>query len=61
MLVDVYPLLSKIVEKFGRVHHHVNYKPFKQNKLIRIDDYDSIVKKGINNYGMKLVIIPEKK
>lgn len=52
MMVDVYPHLSEIVEKFGRVHHHVNYKPFKRNRLKRIDGLE--VPKGINNYGMEL-------
>lgn len=52
MLVDVYPDLSKIVHKFNRVHHTVNYKPFKKNKLILKKDYQ--IKEGVNNYGMIL-------
>ena len=59
MIVDVYPNISEIVHKFGRVHHHVNYAPFKQNKLERVDNYDEIVEKGINNYGMELINIEE--
>lgn len=53
MLVDMHPDVSQLVWKYGRWHHHVNYEPFKKNKLI--------LKKGItlptetNNYGMELV------
>ena len=34
-LRDLHPDVTKIVWKFGRWHHQVNYKPFKKNKLIR--------------------------
>lgn len=54
-LRDAHPDVTKITQKFNRWHHHVNYKPFKKNKLIRVDNYDEIVKDGINNYGMKLI------
>lgn len=57
MMVDVYPRLSKIVHKFGRVHHEVNYKPFKKNKLKRVDNYDEVVTLGVDNYGMKLIML----
>lgn len=43
----------KVVWKFGRWHHSVNYKPFKKNKLIKIERLDIVPK--INNYGMKLI------
>lgn len=54
-LVEQHPDVAKVVWRFNRWHHHVNYKPFKKNKLIRVDNYDEIVKDGINNYGMKLI------
>ena len=50
-----HPDVVKVTWKFNRWHHQVNYKPFKHNKLQRVDNYDEIVKDGINNYGMKLV------
>lgn len=53
MIVDVYPQISKIVEKFGRTHHHVNYKPFKVNKLKRKEGVKT--KDVVNNFGMKLI------
>jgi hypothetical protein len=52
-LVDQHPDVAKVTWKYGRWHHQVNYKPFKKNKLIFKKDY--IKKKGINNYGMKLI------
>ena len=52
MQVKVHPDVSKIVWRFGRVHHHVDYSKFKVNKLIKIKDIN--IKKGVDNYGMEL-------
>ena len=52
-LVNQHPDVAKVTWKYGRWHHQVNYKPFKKNKLIFRKDY--VKKKGINNYGMKLI------
>lgn len=52
MQVAVHPDVSRLVWKFGRVHHHVDYTPFKKNKLIRKDDVS--IEPGVNNYGMEL-------
>jgi len=52
MLVDMHPDLSRIVWKFKRCHHHVDYSSFKENKLIRNSDVR--VEHGVNNYGMEL-------
>ena len=52
MLVDMHPDVARIVKKYGRWHHFVNYRPFKRNKLIRREGL--VVPKGINNYGMVL-------
>jgi hypothetical protein len=48
-----HPDIVKVVWRFNRWHHWVNYKPFKQNKLIKKKGIK--IKKGINNYGMELV------
>jgi len=53
MQVNVHPDVSRIVWRFGRWHHYVDYKPFKKNKLIRSVDFK--VPEGPNEYGMKLV------
>jgi hypothetical protein len=52
MLADVHPDVARVVWRYGRVHHHVNYRPFKANSLV--------LRKGVvpaatpNNYGMSL-------
>lgn len=53
MLVQAHPDVARLVRKWNRWHHQVDYRPFKSNRLIR--------KAGIeipaepNEYGMKLV------
>jgi len=53
MQVRLHPDVSKLVWRFGRVHHYVDYRPFKQNKLVRRDDVE--IPTGTNDYGMRLV------
>lgn len=57
MLANLHPDVAKVVWRFNRWHHHVNYKPFKANELIR--KRDPIIDGGVNNYDMKLVRIPK--
>lgn len=52
-LKDAHPDVVKITKKFGRWHHHVNYKPFRNNKLIRKKNI--VIPDVVNNYGMKLI------
>lgn len=52
MQVAVHPDVSRLVWKFGRWHHHVDYTPFKTNKLIRKSEVE--IPTGVNNYGMEL-------
>jgi hypothetical protein len=59
MQVDLHPDVSKLVWKFGRWHHHVDYSSFqKNNKLIKKKNLN--IEDKINNYGMKLVDIKDK-
>jgi hypothetical protein len=53
MQVLMHPDVSKLVWRFGRWHHLVDYKPFKANHLILRDDY--VPKRGVDNYGMELI------
>jgi hypothetical protein len=53
MLEELHPDVAKVVYKFGRIHHFVDYTPFKKNKLIR--DESIKIDNKINNYGMILV------
>lgn len=57
MLLDMHPDLTKLVYKFGRPHHFVDYTPFRKNKLKRKKDIT--VEKGINEYGMRLKSEPK--
>ena len=51
-LQNQHPKFARVVWKFNRWHHHVNYRPFKKNKLIKKQGIQIVNK--INNYGMKL-------
>lgn len=44
MLARVHPDVSEVTWKFNRIHHHVNYKAFAKNKLIKKPDYAERVK-----------------
>tara|TARA_Y100000294_G_C8450542_1_gene294517 strand:- start:21 stop:833 length:813 start_codon:yes stop_codon:yes gene_type:complete len=58
MLADMHPDVARVIWKWNRWHHHVDYKPFKKNILIKKKNLD--IKKGINNYGLVLKNISEK-
>ena len=48
-----HPDLVKVIRKWGRWQHQVDYRPFKKNRL-RLKP-GVVIPEGINNYGMKLV------
>lgn len=52
MLADLHPDVAKVVWRFNRWHHHVDYRAFKKNKLIK---HSCVDLDGVNNFGMKLV------
>lgn len=53
MLVKVHPDVSRLAWKFNRWHHHVDYRPFKTNRLKRKPGID--LPEDPNEYGMRLV------
>lgn len=53
MLADLHPDVASVVWRFNRWHHHVDYRPFKANRLIKRTNV--FIENKINNYGMKLV------
>lgn len=55
MQVTMHPDVSRLVWKFGRWHHYVDYSQFKNNKLILKKDV--IIPEEPNEYGMKLLKI----
>lgn len=57
MQVAMHPDVSRIVQRYGRWHHHVDYSPFKKNKLILKPDV--VIPHGVDELGMKLVRQPK--
>ena len=53
MQVAVHPDVSRLVWRFNRWHHHVDYRRFRKNKLIRKPGIE--IPEGVNEYGMRLV------
>lgn len=52
MLADMHPDVARVVWRYGRWHHHVNYNPFKKNKLKLKSGLN--IPKEVNTYGMIL-------
>jgi len=52
MLVDMHPDVTRLVWRYGRWHHWVDYEPFKKNALKRKEWI--LLSNGVNNYGMRL-------
>lgn len=53
IVARMHPDVAKVVWRFGRWHHYVDYRPFKRTALRRKADVDVPV--GIDDYGMKIV------
>lgn len=53
-LREQHPDVTTVTRKWGRWQHHVDYSPFKGNRLVLRDG--AIIERGSNNYGMKLVV-----
>lgn len=47
-----HPDIVTVTRKWNRWQHHVNYKPFARNALIKRKGVE--LKQGVNNFGMKL-------
>jgi hypothetical protein len=56
-LAEQHPDVAKVVWRYERWHHEVDYRPFKQNRLIKKDGL--IIPDRINNYGMTLKVLDE--
>lgn len=55
-LATQHPDVAKVVWRFKRWHHHVDYRPFRRNALIRRADYRAT--NSVDNYGMVLKEVP---
>jgi hypothetical protein len=51
-LYEQHPDIVKIVNRYNRWHHQVDYSVFKNNKLIKKDNLN--IENKVNNYGMVL-------
>lgn len=56
MLSDLHPDVAKVVWRYNRWHHHVDYRPFRNNLLTLKDNADLI--NGKLWYDMKCVSVP---
>jgi hypothetical protein len=56
-LREQHPDLVTIAWKWDRWQHHVDYTPFKNNKLIMKDGI--VIKQGVDNYGMVLKVVED--
>lgn len=52
-LKNQHPDIVRVVEKFGRFHHQVDYSQFKKTRLQYREGIKQIEK--VNNYGMRLI------
>lgn len=59
MQVKLHPDISRMVWKWGRWHHHVDYSVFRRNKLALRPGVT--IPSGVENYGMELIIDPNYK
>lgn len=57
MLAEMHPDVAKVVWRFNRWHHHVDYRPFKKNKLefnpsfvskAKVNEYNMILREKVN-------------
>lgn len=55
MLARVHPDVARVAFRFKRVHHHVDYRPFQRQALIRKPELE--IDPSPNEYGMELVTL----
>lgn len=58
-IVELHPDVARLSKKFNRWQHHVDYRSFQNNKLIKKPDI--IVEDKVNNYGMVLKTVNKNK
>lgn len=54
-LMKQHPDVTKIVQRYNRFHHEVDYRSFNKNKLKRKENLN--LKNEVNNYGLRLIKI----
>lgn len=56
MLVDLHPDVARLVWRYGRWHHQVDYRPFHFNQLVRRPGVE--VAEGVDEYGLHRIKSP---
>ena len=59
MLAAMHPDVTRIVWRYSRWHHHVDYSSFKNNPLVQRKDVPR--KEDVDDYGMKLCSVDPSK
>lgn len=54
MQVKLHPDVSRLVHKFSRWHHQVDYRPFRNNRLVLTEEASKIPE-GVDEYGLTLL------
>lgn len=57
MLAELHPDVARVVKRWGRWHHHVDYRPFKKNLLRR--RLDAEITPGVDDFGMRLIYVDD--
>jgi hypothetical protein len=52
MIVAMHPDICRLTRRFGRIHHHANYRKFDHLKLVRKEGVEIV--DSVDNYGMTL-------
>lgn len=53
-LEDKHPDCVKVIRRYNRWHHSINFNQWKTTKLLRVEGYDKLVGNETNEYGMYL-------
>lgn len=59
MLARVHPDVTRVVKRFGRFHHHVDYRRFASVRLRRKPGVE--IPAGTDDYGMKVISVDDKR
>lgn len=54
MLARVHPDVARVIRRYGRIHHFVDYTPFKRQKLVRRKDF--VPTGRPNEFGMAMQV-----
>jgi len=54
-LVEQHGDVAKLIQRFGRTHHHVDYTSFKDNRPLYVKGIKNKLSHTINEYGMRLI------